>query len=307
MNATKKHDPKLVSELLGLLRHQCAPQVNRRNPYWAPNMSRTFYELDTLVPDWKHELPTDQGPIVTLDKNAAWFSAAASSELAHGILENTGEIEFDKNRPGYWLIDFHHWNHKAIVSPLGRTRLKTGWVATPTVAVLERLTDEGVWPGITIHGSWTTTTRMRLNRPADGGGWSNVVRDMRSTILTELIEEGLTPEEIQAHPRYKGFKDSYAVALEEIRKGFNSPDGMKEHRIYRPDWYHTIVAQHAASHWRKGWDLLNHNLGPVAIGTRDEISFRKRDFIKILDQGLIKIDQTGRTLGAYKIKKETEA
>lgn len=308
MTTPKKHDTALVNEMLGLLRHQCAPQVTGRNPYWSPISSKDFHELDLLrTPDWKHEVPTDQGPIVVLDKSGAWFAAAASCDLAHSVLENTGEREFNKSLPGYWLIDFHHWNNKEIPSPIGHTRRKSGWVTTPTAALLERLTDEGVWPGLTIHGSWTCTTRMRLNKPSDGGGWANVIRDRRAAILTELIDEGLTSDQIQKDPRYVNFKNSYAVALEEIRKGFNAPDGIKEHRINRPDWYYTITAQHAANHWRKAWDLRAKGFCPTGIGTKDEISFRQADFDKIVEQGLIKIDPTGRALGTFKVKKEIEA
>jgi hypothetical protein len=265
-------------------------------------MPRNFYELGTVVPDWKQELPTDESCLVTLDKNGAWFASAASADLAHSVLENTGEMEFNRDLPGYWLIDLPRWNRKDIVSPIGRTKLKSGWVTTPTAALLAQLAEEGEWPDLRVHGSWTCKTKMRLNKTGDGGGWTNLLRDERSAILDRLMAEGLTPQQIQRHPDYKGFKDSFASALETLKTGHNAPGGVKEHRIYRPDWYHTIVSNHAANHWRLGWRLLQKGLGPVAMGTKDEITFRMNDWMAIKEQGLIKTDPTGRAFGHYKIK-----
>jgi len=299
------------NDILGALRHECAPRLNSRQPYWAPNMPSTFYNLGTLIPEWNWKDGRTHANTVTTDKNGAWFSAASSVILPHGVLENTGDIPFNRDLAGYWLIEVDPWAHKdKLVSPLGnRKHPQSFWVTTPTLILLDELTDQDVWTGYKIHGSWTTTKTVRLNNRTDGGGWANKMRDHRTAILDGLWKQGMSSDQIHHHSTYEGFKRAYAKAWETIATGNNSPGGERGHRIYRPDWFHTMKAHHAANMWRSAWKCHQRGFSPVAMGAVDELTFRLSDWEAMEAPNTtspLKIDQSGKALGHFKIKKVSE-
>lgn len=286
---------------LQALETDCAPLLRKRAPYWRPTAPACH--TDVHVPAWKWEHPltaladlTDDAGnplgerLVDLDANAAWPTAAASVNVAHGSLTHTRRQYFD-GAPGYWLVDLtgFHWDDRTrhMPSPLGTNRHRDkAWLAAPTVALLQELADAGELDELDIRDSWTCDDRVRLRK------WTEWIKNTR----VALSEAGQLEQ-------LADFKISYAMAVQMMLSGDTS-------KIHRPDWHHAIVAQHAASHWRKHWNATRSGHGPVAMYLVDAVTYLGSDLLALqdLNPSPFRIDQTGRTYGSYKIitsKKES--
>lgn len=277
-----------------------APLLRKRLPYWRPKAPACHTEFH--LPVWgkdgtrweRHDLAELRSTLprvaqqvsqrmVELDVNAAWPAAASTVLLAHGSLTHTRFQAFDGS-PGYWLVDLRaiEWDDvkRDLASPLGTNRHRDqAWLASPTVALLTELAQEGVWPELTILDSWTCEDRCRLNK------WAERIKIERNAL-----------HDVGDRERLDALKISYAQAVEMLLKG----DKFKAHR---PDWAHTIFAQHAASTWRKMWRATQAGHGPVAMGNVDAVTFMGDDLIAL--QGMnpppVRLDQYGRTYGTFKV------
>ncbi|MEU9048386.1 hypothetical protein AB0D63_43360 [Kitasatospora sp. NPDC048343] len=250
---------------------------------------------DVHVPawDWKspHYDPADRAKLIQVDRTAAWISAASSVVIAHGALIQTGPIEFDHKRAGYWLVDFtgldeeghrDRWNRKdELMSPLGtgRPRLKA-WLAHPTVRLLSDLAEDGHFAPPRILDSWTTDVTNRLSK------WAEAVRDHRLKLMDAGQDEEL-----------EDFKLDYARMVQMLAKG----EGFA---YKRPDWYHAILTQHAATAWRNLWGTVLLGHGPVACHEVDAALYLPEDYdaLTVHEDSTLTMDHTGRKLGTWKVK-----
>ena len=73
--------------------------------------------------------------------------------------------------------------------------------------------------------------------------------------------------------------------------------------IRRPDWYHAIHAQHRATMWRKLWRAVEAGVGPVRCAAIDAAEFTDAayQFILTMDKPPLRIDNTGRSFGSFKV------
>lgn len=263
------------------------PPLRRLRP--VPPMVKEVH-----VPAWNWSRPgTWTGtPTVVLDKNAAYVAAASSVLVAHGPLTNTGRTDFDPKLVGYWCVDFagtdeygprDRWTGgQDLMSPLGtgRNRLRC-WLAHPTAKLLTDLAEEGRFSPLRIVDSWTSDETVRLTK------WSDRVRDHRLELMDGGDERA---EELDE------FKLDYSRVVQMLLSG----EGFA---YRRPDWYHAILAQFAATSWRDlhGTVLAGH--GPIAAGDRDAATFLVDDYdaLTMLEAGPMKFDNTGRKLGTWKV------
>lgn len=286
----------LTYRALALLEGPYAPKVGRREPFWRPRRPKYTRSICTPAWSWESVRKTESGQqLVDVDVNGAYLAAASSAIFAHGALEPTGPSP-RIGAPGYYLIDAHPWAGGGIVSPLGTAELPDRiWVAHPTMMLLSELAAEGYWPAVTIRDSYTASVPCRLRK------WAERVRDDRAHAL-ELIRGSHpdSPERSQAEQTYQAIKDGYSIAVQMMLG--KSEEGEHKARILRPDWYHTIHAQHAASTWRKAWRCVLHGNSPAAMGSVDELTFTAEDYDALITADVLKIDQTGRQLGAFKVK-----
>lgn len=270
---------------LDILLADYPPMIRGRAPFWRPAPAQIEDQVYEPAWSWVSSTPVTED-VVVLDLIAAYLAAATSVKVAHGRLVSAGvERTFDKNRAGYWRVTVHPWTVPDLFSPLGTARLGTEvWVTTPTAALLADLTEEGHWPGIDVHESWTCPYTVRL-RP-----WAQHMSALRR-------------EAIMSHDRelYDAIKISYSQAV--TLMGVD-----RKSKIFRPDWGRAIRTQHAANTWRKAWRAYQLGHGPVAAGSVDELAFRRRSLQwmrSMREAGRpmpVKVDPTGVSLGSWRVK-----
>jgi hypothetical protein len=274
---------------LDMLIRTHAPKVTGRVPYWRPVPPPVTSRVQVPVWFWERKPNADEDPLCVLDANGSYLSAAASVEVAHGQLARSGRRQFDRNVPGYWLVDDHLWNlGQLVVSPIGTSRRgrEDGrvWLTTPTVQLLAHLTEAGFWPGVDVHDSWTSRTRCRLR------AWAGAVQQDRERALAD------------------GDADLYA----RVKLGYSQAVTMMgtegKSLLHRPDWALAIRAQAAASCWRAAWGAWLVGAPPVAMRKVDEVVFPRSRVMAWWgatvdgDPTPVRIDLTGRKLGTFKPK-----
>jgi hypothetical protein len=281
------NDPPMFNRRMPFLRPRPAPVVAEvREPAWRWSLPLEIRDDGWGVPGFEPLQLTADENVCVLDANAAFLAAASSVEVAHGQLTKTGQCLFDARRPGYWLVDAHPWSQVSIWSPLGSARMPDQvWLTTPTVTLLDQLTDAGYWPGVDVHDSWTSSTRCRLR------GWT-----------TRISQDRVAAIDAGDVDLYQDIKTGYSQAVTMMSLKGRS-------QIHRPDWAQHIRAQHAANMWRRSWDTLRGNYSPIlSSGVVDEIIVTENGLAQMkLAQGIgdrppLRIDQTGRCLGTFKIK-----
>lgn len=272
------------------------PTLHRRPPFWRPKPPPAAERCH--VPNWNWEAPRAilaGTPMVDLDVNAGYLSAASSVAVGHGALDHTKTRPHrspgGKPMPGYYLVDAAYWGRYAdIVSPLGDVAEgEAVWITQPTLLLLEALEEEGHWPGTTVLDSWTADKSVRLRT------WTTYLAQWRNT----LIDQGKGPV-------YEDFKTAYSSAVSMMLTG-------EKCATRRPDWSHAIVAQHAANTWRKAWRAWQAGHGPVRMGDTDELTFTSADYVALAElahdnpkRTTFRMDQSGKSLGSLKIKRVYE-
>jgi hypothetical protein len=290
-----------VYRALSMLENEYTPLLRRRAPYWRPRPATCHRDIhlpawNWVHPDYSPELGMD---LTVLDAIGAFVSAASSAAFAHGALDHTGALtDFDK-LPGYYRIDSHAWSDSRIVSPLGSAQLPDKlWVAAPTVELLMQLSAEGYWPGVRIHDSWTCPDKVRFRE------WATAVNNSRAAALRDVQDaeaNGSEAEQAEAHEWYEAVKTGYSMAVQLMRGPADG--GTVKSAVRRPDWHDTIHAQHAASTWRKVWKCVAEGgYNPVMMGSVDEVVWDTQEYGEIVNRGLLKVDQSGVQLGAFKVK-----
>lgn len=276
-----------------------APKIRGREPFWRP--AQPTCTKSVFLPAWSWQRADyaefGQEQRITLDVNGAYLAAASSAVFAHGaLIHDAGP---GVQAPGYYQITVHPWTRTDIVSPLGTAHIPGDrvWVAHPTALLLQQLSlgEEPSWPSLDVHDAWTATETMRLRR------WTEAVQIDRLLAIQDRAAgvEG-------AAQRYKDIKDGYSIAVQMFR---GPAEGEKTRsKILRPDWYATVHAQHAASTWRKAWNALLAGCGPIRMGSTDAITWPVDAFaeLQFRSKPIIRIDSTGETLGAFKVRTEEE-
>jgi hypothetical protein len=292
--------PRFTYRALAMLENEYEPTLKRRSPYWRPRPAACTREAHVPAWNWTHPDYDDSlnMALTILDANGAFISAASSASFAHGELEHTGARAAYKGFPGYYRIDAHSWSDPRIVSPLGSIHPEGKvWVPHPTVALLLQLQDMGYWPEVRIHDAWTCASSVRFR------AWATAVNNDRAAALRDVevaARLGTDAELEEAEEWYEAVKTGYSMAVQLMRGP--APDSPVKSAVKRPDWYDTIHAQHAASTWRKVWGCVVAGFVPVAMGSVDEVMWDSEDFKDIEAAGLLKLDQTGIQLGAFKVK-----
>lgn len=289
-----------VYRALDMLLHEHEPRLRRRSPYWRPKPAPCWRDVHLPAWNWTHPdyhegLRLD---LTLLDSNGAFLSAASSATFAHGELQHTGALSAFPKWPGYYRVDAHAWSDPRIVSPLGSAAVDGKiWLAHPTVEYLWQLSGDGFWPEVRIHDSWTCADGVRLR------SWATAVNTDRAAALRDVQEaerDGTEAAQAQAHEWYEAVKLGYSQAVQLMRGP--AEGGTVKSPVRRPDWHATIHAQHAATTHRKIWRALLAGYVPVAMGSVDEVAYDSVDFANMWADGLLKVDNSGIGLGAFKVK-----
>jgi hypothetical protein len=286
---------------LRLLEKSTPPLRFGIEPYWHAPV--TPASAKALIPTWNwrsvHDVPEGEKTI-TLDSNAAYLAAAGSVKIAHSQLQHTGEMPYNPRpadvTPGYYRVNVCRWAFSGtIVSPLGdslghRDEVDV-WVAAPTLTLLLELEAEGSVGWVRVLDSYTAT------RVTDLRAWVASLRTLRNERLDRIQAAQTEAARATCQQDYEAFKLGYSAALSMMLTG-------EKTKIRRPDWTHTVHAQHAASLWRKAWKFTATGRPLVAMGSTDTITVLERDALEAIQsvKPPFRIDTTGRTLGHLKPK-----
>jgi hypothetical protein len=302
MTATDSANKISMYPALRVLERNTPPLKYGRPPYWRAPVcpaSEQFY-----CPVWNWVSPQEFPPgheVTVLDVNAAYLSAMGGVTIAHSHLEHTGSIgahfhETLKVRPGYYRITIPYWPWSGtIVHPLGdSSRLETEttvWVAAPTLILLLELEAEGHLNGLEILDSWTANVTTNFRK------WADRLRSVREELIDAIDMAQTETYRAEQLDAYNAFKQGYSAALSMMLTG-------EKCATHRPDWAHTIYAQHAASTWRKAWRFTYTGRHLVAMGAVDEIAILTEDIpaAVALPKPPFRLDASGRTPGALKPK-----
>lgn len=292
-------------------KHGLCKRIGHQEPYWTPQIPAKLMDVmrQVHVPvvgwagtDGREVL--EGTPVTPIDFNGAYVAAASSAEFAHSLLEPTGphNPETMPILPGYYLVDAHPWQLDAPGSPLGGGRIPAGpvWVTHVTYKLLRDLTfgcswaAAGHWPDIKAYDSWTSPTAWRMN------DWTNAIRDARAEILRTGDEEA-----------YRALKLGYSQAVQmwitpPDPRGTAAAERKKHNKAYRPDWYHTLHAQHHFNMWYRAYRATMAGCPPLRMGGRgmavDGMLFTTDDLgaLLVMEKSPIRLDETKATLGTFK-------
>lgn len=258
MGTTWHHTPGIAA--LAALRGQDWPHA--RNPTWKPEKALAVPAWELSETSWNYQQWTNPDPVdiqgqpvdpeaaprVIYDRVRAGLSAIISAEVAAFSLRHYQGSAFDRSRAGFWLIESGTWNHPTMPDPRG---YGTGcehaerWMTTPTVALLQDLTEAGLFGGFRVRDSWTGDG-SRLFRK-----WGERMRDAYSTVDTLPVETD---------------RDVMRTA---VKDGYRQVAGMltlASSTIYRPDWAATLRAVQRIETWRNAWEVWSASgLAPFSM------------------------------------------
>ncbi|MFJ2307667.1 hypothetical protein [Streptomyces sp. NPDC087787] len=290
---------------LARMERQFPPLARTREPFWRPQIPAPA--RDILVPAWNwrsiHECP-EGARLLSLDANAAYIGAAGGVKVAHSHLTPTGGIDLPAPRdvlPGYYRVTVPYWAFSAtLVHPLGNsTRVETEtdvWIAAPTLVLLLELLEEGAIAELTILDSWTAQAHTTFR------AWVDHLKGIRRDLMDaqhQAHPDGDRPADCECVPctRLAEFKLGYSAAWSMMLTG-------ERCKTRRPDWAHTVYAQHAATMWRKAWRYTATGCPVIAMGHTDEITVMEADLPEVMARPKppFRIDATGYAIGALKPK-----
>lgn len=293
-------DLKALDKLISFYTH--APRTSRRpTPYWAPKAPTCWRQVKEPTWHWVTPLRDLLEDRTVLDCNGAFLAPLSGTQMARDALEHTGAVSMAEARqvlPGYYLINSAAWGlDKRIVSPLGQASLPAQfWAAAPTVQLLLELSEDGFWPGVTVYDSWTCAATFRMSKWA---AWLKSVRLLAMSNDDEYVRQNPDAPREAALSVKRGYAKAFQLMVQEAE-----PGKPRKSKVFRPDWYHAVRTQHRANMWRKAWKCVNAGVPVTYMGNVDEIELPTDMVEQIIDMTMppIRIDLTGRDLGAFKIK-----
>lgn len=301
-----EHSEVRMFPALKLMERQVPPLRYGCPPFWRAPIAPPAEDVYTPTWNWvsPHDFPEGE-QVTVLDTNAAYLAALGSATVAHSELVHTGAWEGDENPapkdllPGYYRIAVPYWAFSGtICSPLGNSsRLEsesTVWIAAPVLGLLLELERDGHIGWIKILDSWTAT------RMCEFRAWSARLNSLRIELMDKRDMALDDRQRKEANARYDAFKQGYSAALSMMLTG-------KGCLTRRPDWTHTIHAQHTANQWRKAWRWTYTGAPLISMGATDEITVLSKDLPNLvhLTKKPFRYDPTGRIPGGLKPKATT--
>lgn len=282
---TTEPEDRTKFRLLDLLEGELLPKKRHsRAKYRPPALPSTITDAVWMPSwNWTYKGPDARTrrkqPVVFVDANAAYLSAASSVLVAFDTLTRTGPLERYPRLPGYYRIRIERgaWQDSRWCSPLGEAPYREViWIAEPTMTLLSERVRDDEWPDIEIVDSLTSTETCRLS------DWTNRLRDMRAVLLDDGDRQA-----------YDVFKIAYSQAVQMMQ-------GSDKCAMRRPDWAHAIRSQHRANFWRKVWTCAKAGHGPIASGRVDGLVFTEPDLDAIKKLELLRFDESGKAFGTFK-------
>lgn len=283
--------------LLDALQGELAPRRRNREPFWRapmPPVSEDKRHYLKVIPSWNWESPQWREFLdterVSMDANAAWLSAASAVRVGLGALKvhREGDKAEFTGEPGYYLIRVYadSWTDRYLPHPLGPGRYGMKWdgfvwVTHHTLDLIRWLYEQDAWWGVpTVHESWTAEQAVDMQK------WTQYINSLRAVALHR-----------EDHDAMERIKLAYAQAIQMM-------PGHPKCNIKRPDWQDAILSRHAAETFRKMYRAREAGIVPLRMTSVDEVVFTSADVRKLMgmEKKPFRVDQTGLTLGAFKVK-----
>jgi hypothetical protein len=212
---------------------------------WSKTIPHTC-EQDYSPRQWSRGL---DDATVAYDLNRAYLAAAGNALVARNDLQHVSRPEWQPRAAGYWLVELSPWQlADRMPDPAGYAPRAGGirWLTTPTVRLLDELTDAGHYGGYSIHDAWIAPgSRVTA-------GWASTLNGICQH-WHAIPDDPDGPAAIRAAGK---------AAYRETIGLFDRPGGM----IYRPDWRHTIIATARVNLWRALWQLGERDgVWPLAV------------------------------------------
>ncbi len=201
------------------------------------------------------------------DARRMYLAAAGQCEqLAPWTLKNTGPVKFDRKLAGWWKCELSPWNDERLPNPAGPNAgtVAPVWLTTPTVALLDDLTEAGLYGGVRVIDSWTGPGKRLLR------GWAECLEDayQRAVELRdERDENGVpTPMAMDASRVRATIKEAYRETIGLLNS--------KSNATWRPDWHYSIIAQARCNLWRTLWRIGREtNRYPISWTATDTVTY----------------------------------
>jgi hypothetical protein len=290
-----------------MMERQTPPLRNGWQPFWRAPVPPIATEV--LIPSWNwatvHDVPEGTS-VVTLDANAAYLGALGNASIAHSELVTTGApTTLPTPRevvPGYYKITVPYWGFSGTIThPLGESEALTApratvWVAAPTLILLIELLDTGHLGDFRILDSYTARRKTTFRT------WAERLKSLRL--------EGMDRRDHAHHsaPRPDDCDCPACGWMDALKTGYSSAFSMmltgERCQTHRPDWAHTVYAEHAATQWRKAWRFTYTGLPLIRMGAVDELTIMAEDLHTVLARPKppFRYDASGRNVGAFKPK-----
>jgi hypothetical protein len=168
------------------------------------------------------------------DLNAQYLAATSSVRLGIGSAEHVKAPPFDPNIAGYWLVDPGARPDRLLpdlFDPIARGDRGPRWVTTPTLAVARELGYE-----LAPIEAWLWPESARYFEP-----WYKLLRPARARLVAAR-DAG----DVEAGAVLESVKRIYTDAIGRLNK-----TSERGNPLFRPDWYHSIVATARANLTRK--------------------------------------------------------
>lgn len=225
-------------------------------PTWKPREAHEEWRTAELP--WRAWRPTEcraTGPLVGFDRVRAGLATFTSLEVAQHTLRRLTTpgmnvlghgLKFSKGLAGMWRIYAAPWNDPRLPNPAGPDTPAEGglvWRSTPTLALLQELTDLGVYGGFSITEAWVGNAE-RLFRP-----WAEKIRDGWETTWTmpAAIGGGLR------HALKSGYRQAHGLI------------GAEGGAIERYDWWNAHQGLANALLWRRVWAAACQGVYPALV------------------------------------------
>lgn len=235
----------------GLLRQLGA---GKGEPNWKPARQAPLTdayrsEVDYTPRQWHGDASGPQSGLEDgWDARLQYLSAAMVAELPTRALARVRK--FDPKLGGYWRVRLSTWNHPGLPDPAGyergyhagEPRESVRWVTTPTLALLDQLTTEGVYGGFEVIEGYASET-ARVTRT-----WAERLRDAHN-----LWDHTLWVAEHGGGGIATGQFHALKAATKACYRETIGLFGREGGRIDRPEWQDAIISQARTNLWRKLW------------------------------------------------------
>lgn len=246
--------------------------VQRDTARYHPSLFAAQPELDDKPwegrPKWTEPGIGDEVPLLRLDKNAAYLSAA-NTKLPVGPLKEDDDPEkaYRDGRVGYHRITVPETAYSCGGPFHTRTERGPVWITTPT---LKQILAHGPVPILASHTAPGTEVLLRP--------WIDVLKAQRAEAL-KTGDQAL----------YAFVKNCYSLVIATMG------ESNANWELRRPDWMHIIRAQAYANLWRKAVQAQAAGVTVAAVRNTDEIWV-------VADDTARRAFEFGTGLGQWKIK-----